>query len=93
MASNSVWSELLRLTPTQRNAVIASYLGWTLDAFDFFIMVFVLKDIADTFGTDVKSVALAVTLTLAARPLGALVCDPPADRRPRLPKAAPPGSR
>jgi SHS family lactate transporter-like MFS transporter len=85
MASTSVWSELRRLTPTQRNAVIASYLGWTLDAFDFFIMVFVLKDIADTFGTDVKSVALAVTLTLAARPLGALVFGLLADRFGRRP--------
>jgi SHS family lactate transporter-like MFS transporter len=85
MASPSVWSELRSLTPTQRNAVIASYLGWTLDAFDFFIMVFVLKDIADTFGTDVKSVALAVTLTLAARPLGALVFGLLADRYGRRP--------
>jgi SHS family lactate transporter-like MFS transporter len=85
MASNSVWSELRNLTPTQRNSVVASYLGWTLDAFDFFIMVFVLKDIADTFGTDVKSVALAVTLTLAARPLGALVFGLLADRYGRRP--------
>ena len=41
---------LLRsLTPNQRGAVIASYLGWTLDAFDFFILVFVLKDVAQEF--------------------------------------------
>jgi SHS family lactate transporter-like MFS transporter len=85
MASTSVWSELRRLTPTQRNAVIASYLGWTLDAFDFFIMVFVLKHIAEDFGTDVKSVALAVTLTLAARPLGALFFGLLADRYGRRP--------
>ena len=63
MASTSVWSELRGLTSTQRNAVVASYLGWTLDAFDFFIMVFVLKHIAEDFGTDVKSVALAVTVS------------------------------
>ena len=37
----SVWSDLRCLTPAQRNAVIASFLGWTLDAFDFFILVFV----------------------------------------------------
>jgi MFS transporter, SHS family, lactate transporter len=39
------------LAPNQRNAVVASYLGWTLDAFDFFILVFVLKDVAKEFGT------------------------------------------
>jgi MFS transporter, SHS family, lactate transporter len=44
-------SVLKALTPNQRNAVIASYLGWTLDAFDFFILVFVLKDVAKEFGT------------------------------------------
>jgi SHS family lactate transporter-like MFS transporter len=85
MASTSVWSDLRRLTPAQRNAVIASYLGWTLDAFDFFIMVFVLKHIAEEFGTDVKSVALAVTLTLAARPIGALFFGLMADRYGRRP--------
>ena len=85
MADASVWSELRRLTPTQRNAVVASYLGWTLDAFDFFIMVFVLKHIAEEFGTDVKSVALAVTLTLAARPIGALFFGLLADRFGRRP--------
>jgi hypothetical protein len=36
----------------QRHVVVVAYLGWTLDAFDFFIMVFVLTDIAKEFGTD-----------------------------------------
>src|SRR3954454_18511634 len=85
MPSTSIGAELRRLTRSQRNAVIASYLGWTLDAFDFFIMVFVLKTIATEFGTDVKSVALAVTLTLAARPLGALIFGMMADRYGRRP--------
>ncbi|MGO6903417.1 MFS transporter, partial [Rhizobium ruizarguesonis] len=43
----SALESLRRLTPQQRNTVIASYLGWTLDAFDFFILVFVLKYIAE----------------------------------------------
>jgi len=85
MAATTILSELRRLTPSQRNVVIASYLGWTLDAFDFFIMVFVLKHIAEDFGTDVKSVALAITLTLAARPLGALLFGLLADRYGRRP--------
>src|ERR1700740_2333491 len=73
--------QLLRaLTPSQRNAVIASYLGWTLDAFDFFILVFVLKDVAKEFGTDVTAVSVAITLTLAARPIGALLFGLAADR-------------
>ncbi len=41
------------LTPAQRNTVIASFLGWTLDAFDFFILVFVIKDIAKEFNTSI----------------------------------------
>ena len=40
-------------TREQKNVTIAAYLGWTLDAFDFFLMVFILKDIASEFGTDV----------------------------------------
>lgn len=71
----------------QRNAFIASFLGWTLDAFDFFIMVFILRAVAAEFGTNVKAVSVAVTLTLAMRPLGALVFGWLADafgRRPVL---------
>lgn len=72
---------LLRsLTPNQRSAVIASYLGWTLDAFDFFILVFVLKDVAQEFQTGVEMVTYAIFLTLAARPVGALLFGLAADR-------------
>ena len=71
---------LRSLSPQQRNTVIAAFLGWTLDAFDFFILVFVLKHIAEEFHTDVPAVAVAIFLTLAMRPIGALVFGLAADR-------------
>ena len=69
----SLITELKSLDPSQRSAIWASYLGWTLDAFDYFLMVFMLSAIAKEFGTDVKAVSQAVFLTLAARPIGAFV--------------------
>jgi MFS transporter, SHS family, lactate transporter len=63
-----------------RHAVAASFLGWTLDAFDFFIVVFVLTDIAREFGKTKTEMAAAITLTLAMRPLGALLFGLLADR-------------
>ncbi len=72
-------------TRAQINVVIAAYLGWTLDAFDFFLMVFVLKDIAAEFNTGIPAVALAITLTLAARPVGALIFGKLADKYGRRP--------
>jgi hypothetical protein len=62
-------------TSVQRSVVIASFLGWTLDAFDFFLMVFVLKDIAKEFGVAIPDVAFAILLTLAMRPLGAFLLE------------------
>ena len=77
--------DLRGLDRQQRSAVTASYLGWTLDAFDFFILVFVFKDVAKSFSTDVVTVSWALFLTLAARPIGALIFGLAADKYGRRP--------
>ncbi len=72
-------------TSEQKHVVAASFLGWSLDAFDFFLLVFVLKDIAQEFGTDISTVTLAILLTLAMRPVGAFIFGRAADRWGRRP--------
>src|SRR5262249_24579225 len=72
-------------TSEQKHVVAASFLGWTLDAFDYFLLVFVLKDIAQEFGTDIADVTFALLLTLAMRPVGAYLFCRAADRLGRRP--------
>jgi SHS family lactate transporter-like MFS transporter len=62
------------------NALLASFLGWTLDAFDFFVVVFTLPAIAKEFGTGIPAMAVTITVTLAFRPLGAFIFGLMADR-------------
>jgi MFS transporter, SHS family, lactate transporter len=69
-----------RLTPVQRNTFIACFLGWSLDAFDFFILTFCVSAIATQFQTKVSAVAQAIFLTLAMRPVGAFLFGIMADR-------------
>jgi MFS transporter, SHS family, lactate transporter len=76
MASTSTKAE----KANQRNAVLAGFLGWTLDAFDFFILTFVIDDVARSFGKTRPDIALALTLALMTRPLGAVIFGIMADR-------------
>src|SRR3954469_18194706 len=73
------------LNRDQRNAFVAAWLGWAMDAFDYFLLVFVITDVADTFGTTKTHVAVATTLTLAARPGGAAIFGYAADKKGRRP--------
>ena len=53
--------------------MLAGFLGWTLDAFDFFLVNVSQVEIAREFHKSDKEIALAITVTLAARPIGALI--------------------
>ncbi len=63
-----------------RSALFAGYLGWTLDAFDFFLVVLTLTAIGKEFGKSRPEMALTLTATLAFRPIGAFVFGLIADR-------------
>jgi SHS family lactate transporter-like MFS transporter len=68
------------LTSDQRSSFIAALLGWTMDAFDYFIVVLVYADIATDFGQSKEKVAFLTTVTLLMRPVGALIFGLWADR-------------
>src|SRR5258708_14334343 len=63
-----------------RHAVAAGFLGWTLDAFDFFVVVFLLDTVALQFGVALSTLILTLTAALARRPVGAIIFGMLADR-------------
>jgi SHS family lactate transporter-like MFS transporter len=62
------------------HAMSAGFLGWTLDAFDFFVVIFLFDTLAAHFHVPKKEIVLSVTATLMMRPLGALLFGMMADR-------------
>src|SRR6201987_4389305 len=62
------------------HAVLAGFLGWTLDAFDFFVVVFLFDTLARQFGVTKREIVWTTTATLAMRPVGALLFGLLSDR-------------
>src|SRR5579864_1391923 len=75
-----LFDRLRSLTKVQRNTFIACFLGWSLDAFDFFILVFCVSAISTEFHAKVSEVAESIFITLAMRPVGAIIFGLMADR-------------
>ena len=69
-----------KLTPDQRNAFAAAYMGWAMDAFDYFLVVLIYAQIAKDFGKSLTEMSLITTMTLIMRPLGAFLFGLWADR-------------
>jgi SHS family lactate transporter-like MFS transporter len=77
--------QLQALTATQRSTFSACFLGWTLDAFDFFLLTVCLKAIAQDFNVGIKQIAEAIFWTLVMRPVGAFLFGAMAERYGRRP--------
>jgi SHS family lactate transporter-like MFS transporter len=80
MSSATTASSKPKLTKDQRNSFLAAQLGWTMDAFDYFLVVLVYADIGKEFGVSLERMAFLTTVTLLMRPVGALLFGLWADR-------------
>jgi SHS family lactate transporter-like MFS transporter len=63
-----------------RHAVLAGFLGWTLDAFDYFVITFMFDVLAHQFGVSKKEIVFTTFATLAMRPVGAVLFGLLSDR-------------
>jgi SHS family lactate transporter-like MFS transporter len=79
-SADSATTQDLSGSEDHRSALLAGFLGWTLDAFDFFLVVFSLTAIAEEFHRPDKDIALSIAVTLGFRPIGALIFGLLADR-------------
>src|SRR5579859_5241764 len=77
--------QIQSLTKVQRNTFSACFLGWTLDAFDFFLLTVCLRAIAQDFHVGIKEIAESIFWTLVMRPVGALLFGAMAERFGRRP--------
>jgi SHS family lactate transporter-like MFS transporter len=80
LAAVDAGREVSKSATGHRTALLAGFLGWMLDAFDFFLVVFCLTAIAHDFHRSDRLIALSITLTLAFRPVGAFLFGALADR-------------
>jgi SHS family lactate transporter-like MFS transporter len=69
-----------RETPGWQYAVASGILGWVLDAFDFFVVIFLVDALAANFHVDKKAIVWTISIALAMRPVGALIFGALADR-------------
>ncbi|MGI8416029.1 MAG: MFS transporter, partial [Nakamurella sp.] len=80
MSSAPATAPRQKLNSDQRNSFMAAYLGWAMDAFDYFLVVLIYADIAKDFGVTLEKMAFVTTATLVMRPIGALIFGLWADR-------------
>jgi SHS family lactate transporter-like MFS transporter len=76
----SVATHTETISPRWGFAVSSGILGWILDAFDFFVLVFLVDVLANNFHVGKGDIVWTITITLAMRPVGALVLGSLADR-------------
>ena len=79
-ATSALTTPISRPSPKWQYAVASGILGWVLDAFDFFLVVFLVDNLAARFNVQKSAVVWTITAALAMRPIGALIFGSLADR-------------